>query len=252
MLTYATRASLQRARNMSDRLKDGSEAMTADESYSPRPQRTRLEAALTIIVAQLLAVVLLLVGNSVTLALGVATAAGTLFLTRRLLWKTGLWIADKVRSLAIFLYGRLLDRHTYRFGLRSLLLAVLIIALLSAWFGYRYRAVSLEQHLLHGQWLMFNRDDKPMIKPDGTPYIFDFGEESYGVDPLSEPKRIDFHTPQGVSHAIYRWEGNDIVITQVSPGGGRPIDFHSSAIEHGTARAGVASIGTYRLRRLKD
>jgi hypothetical protein len=239
---------------MSDRLKNSSKSMTADETYRPRRQRKRLEAALTVIVAQLLAVVLLLAGNSVTLALGVATAAGTLFLTRRLLWKAGLWIADKVRSLALFLYGRLLDRRTYRFGMRSLLLAILIIALLSAWFGYRYRAVSLEKHLLHGRWLMFNRDDKPMIKPDGTPYIFDFSEASYAVDPLSEPKRIDFHTPQGVSHAIYRWEGDDIVITQVSPGGGRPVDFHSSDMirEPGTAGPGEVSVGTYRLRRSND
>jgi hypothetical protein len=226
------------------------ESTTAGETYSPRRPRKRLEAAWTIIVAQLLAVVLLFAGNSVTLALSVATAAGILFLTRRLLWKAGLWIANKARSLSFFLYGRVLDRRTYRFGLRSLLLATLIIALLSAWFGYQYRAVSLEKHLLHGQWLMFNRDGKPLIKPNGEPYTFDFADESYRIDPLTEPKRIDFHTAQGISHAIYRWEGDEIVITQVSPGGGRPVAVRSSDIELGTG--GPGSIRTYRLRRLSD
>jgi hypothetical protein len=157
-----------------------------------------------------------------------------------------------MRRTAIAITSRLLDRRTYRFGLRSLLIIVLIVAVLSAWFGYRYRAESLERHLLHGQWLMFNRDDKPLIKPNGTPYTYDFSEVSYTIDPLSEPKRIDFHTPLGTMHAVYRWEGDDIVITQASPGGGRPIAVRSIEIEPGTASPGPRSIGTFRLRRSED
>jgi hypothetical protein len=97
---------------------------------------------------------------------------------------------------------------------------------------------------------MFNRNGKPLIKPDGAPYTFDFADESYRIDPLTEPRRIDFHTAQGISHAIYRWEGDEIVITQVSAGGGRPVAVHSSDIEPGTG--GPGDIRTYRLRRLSD
>ena len=229
--------------------------LVSPEKTNPAMRRSRwLEAALTIIVAQLLAVALLFSRYSVAVALSVAAAAAVVFLTRRLLWKAALWLASKVRRTAIAITSRLLDRRTYRFGLRSLLLIVLIVAVLSAWFGYRYRAESLERHLLHGQWLMFNRDDKPMIKPDGTPYIYDFSEVSYTIDPLSEPKRIDFYAPQGTMHAVYRWEGDDIVITQVSPGGGRPVAVRSTQIirERRTAGAGEVSIGTFRLRRLED
>jgi hypothetical protein len=226
--------------------------MTRDEADKPKRPSKRLEAALTIIVAQLLAVALLFARYSVALSLSVAAAAATVFLTRRLLWNGGLWLVAKVHRIAVATTTRLLNRRTYRFGIRSLLVAIFIIALVSAWFGYRYRAVSLERHLLHGQWLMFNRDDRPLIKPEGTPYTYDFSEVSYTIDPFTEPKRIYFHTPQGTSHAVYRWEGNDVVITQVSPGGGRPVAVHSSEIEPGTARVGEVSIGTYRLRRLND
>lgn len=226
--------------------------MAPDDTPTPKLNNKRLEAALTILVAQLLAVALLFARYKVAVALGVATAAAVVFLTRRLLWKAALELAVHVRRTAIAITSRLLDRRTYRFGLRSLLLIVLIVAVLSAWFGYRYRAESLERHLLYGQWLMFNRDDKPLIKPDGTPYTYDFSEVSYTIDPLSEPKRIDFHTPQGTMHAVYRWEGDDIVITQASPGGGRPVAVRSIEIERGTAGAGSVSIGTFRLRRLED
>jgi hypothetical protein len=230
-----------------------SDELVLSEKTDRAKRRSRwLEAALTIIVAQLLAVALLFARYSVVVSLSVAAVVATLFLTRRILWRAALWLVRKVRRIAVATITRLLDRRTYRFGLRSLLLIVLIVAVLSAWFGYRYRAESLERHLLHGRWLMFNRDDKPLIKPDGTPHTYDFSEVSYTIDPLSEPKRIDFHTPQGTMHAVYRWEGDDIVITQASPGGGRPIAVRSNEIESGTASPGARSIGTFRLRRSED
>jgi hypothetical protein len=230
-----------------------SDKLNSPELPQPSKQRSRwLEAGLTILVAQLLAAVLLTASLSVPVALGVAVAVTFLFFGRRLIWRSSLWTLAQTRRIAKEVAMRALDRRTYRFGMRSLLLAMLIVAVLSAWFGYRYRAVNLERRLLHGKWVRFNRDDKPMIMPDGTPYTFDFSESSYTIDPLSEPKRIEFHTARGTSHAVYRWEGRDLVITQVSAGGGRPVAVGQIDIEPGTARGREVSIATFRLRRLND
>jgi hypothetical protein len=231
--------------------------MTRDETPTRNRQNKRLEAALTIIAAQLLAVALLVAGYSLLPSLTVPIAAAALFLTRRLIWRAGRWIVVKVCSLSRLAYDRLLDRRTYRFGLRSLLFVILIIAVLSAWFGYRYRAVNLEQHLLVGHWAMFNHDGKPFIAPDGTQYTFDFSDVSYSIDPLSEPRRLDYHTAQGVWRGIYQWDGDELLITQASPGVERPVSFFQRdvTIEPGVGVAGVefaASVSTFRLRRIGD
>ncbi len=58
------------------------------------------------------------------------------------------------------------------------------------------------------------------------PIIQEFTPDNYTVDPTHEPKRIDFHQPNGTFRGIYRWEGpRRIRVMTVTGGYERPTSF---------------------------
>ena len=58
---------------------------------------------------------------------------------------------------------------------------------------------------------MIGANGRPFVALDGKPLIVEFTRESYTVDPLQEPKWLDFHGPYGPFEAIYRWEDDELV-----------------------------------------
>jgi hypothetical protein len=239
-------------------------AMIAHEQSNPAAaKKHRLKLAITIFCVELVAVALLWAGYGVTLSLGVAIGGGVAVLIWPWLVRSVRRTAGKLRSVAIAVGSRVLDRRNNQFGIRSLLLAALLIALVCAWFGYRERQITLERRRLDGRWEMVGANGKPYVLSGGKPIIVEFARESYAVDPFQEPKWLDFYGPQGTSEAIYRWEDDEIVVMQVSAGYERPnsFDFQSLKLKRKAAAAlpgGAKSVAvevstsTYRLRRARD
>jgi len=219
----------------------------------------RLKGAITIFCVELVAVALLWTGIGVTLTLGLAIGGGIVVLAWPWLVKTAARFAVWLRSITAAVGSRILDRRSYRFGIRSLLLAVLLIAIVLAWLGYQERQIVVERRRLDGRWQIVSAGGKPLIAPDGKPLIVELSRESYTVNPLQEPKWLDFHGPQGTSEAIYRWEGDEIVVMEVSGGFEHPnsFDLKSSKLKPtsvATVSGGAMEVSTsrYRLRRVRD
>ena len=147
------------------------------------------------------------------------------------------------------------DKRTYQFSLRGLLLAVLLISIACAWYGQRVRRVRTERRMLEGKWWEVSAEGKPVILPTGKPIIVEFARGQYTVDPTHNPKRLDFHSPGGTSHAIYRWEATRLRVMQASPGLERPSSFDQAIVdiahEPGT-KIRTFSLNTYLLERLAN
>jgi hypothetical protein len=190
--------------------------MDENPHEAPEPKE-RLTVALTILDVELLAVLLLTSGYSLALSFCVAVAVGTTFLTRRHLWKGGLLIAGKVRSFTLFVYRCLLDRRTYRFGLRSLLLMIVGIGLVCAWLADRHRTFHAEMQLLSGRWTPLDPKGLPILGPDGKPYTEDITGVIHRIDPFREPKWIDYYEGNMLVQAIYRLEGDELIIKHQFP-----------------------------------
>jgi uncharacterized protein (TIGR03067 family) len=120
---------------------------------------------------------------------------------------------------------RVLDRRTYRFGLRTMLFVVFLAAVVAGWYFHQQRLINAERSRIDGKWMWLNRDGILLRSPDGTPYIHEFNTENYTVDPRQEPKQLDFHYPSGTSRGIYRWDGDELVVVMVSGGIERPKSF---------------------------
>jgi hypothetical protein len=74
-------------------------------------------------------------------------------------------------------------RRWFRFGLRSVFLAILIIAMACGWIGYRHRTVSMETQAIGGRWEMCAVDGNPILW-DGKVMTIDFSE--FSVNPFQE------------------------------------------------------------------
>jgi hypothetical protein len=135
-----------------------------------------------------------------------------------------------------------------RFRLRTLLFAILLIAIACAWYGHQLRMVHNEQRLLHGAWQALNPQGIPLTYR-GKPIVVEFVPGNFVVDPLHAPGWLDFVTPRGTSLAIYRWEGKRLRVMQRSAGTNRPSSFENAGP---SGKAGVSSATTYLLERLPN
>jgi hypothetical protein len=134
---------------------------------------------------------------------------------------------------------------------------VLVVAAIAGWYFHQQRLVSAERRRLDGKWMVLNRDGQVLRLPDGTPAISEFDASNYSIDPLQEPKHLDFHTSNGTSHAIYRWEEEELVVMQVSSGVQRPTSFDQEPKDIRLKPGGLpgvreSSVSTYRLVRAED
>jgi hypothetical protein len=159
-----------------------------------------------------------------------------------------------IRRILRALTARVVDKGSYRFSLSALLLAVLLIAVTLAWFGYRARQIAREGFLLEGKWHVVNEDATPVLVA-GKPVIVEIAPGRYTIDPLRNPKWLDFHTARGVSHAIYRWEGDRVRVLQISEGLQRPNSFNDRIEDIGVKPRTAGStqgMSTYLLERLPN
>jgi uncharacterized protein (TIGR03067 family) len=142
-------------------------------------------------------------------------------------------------------------RRWFRFSLRTLFLAILTIASVCGWIGYRYRTVSMETQAVGGRWRMFTVDGNPILKGDGTVYTIEFCE--FNVDPFHEPRWLDQYSPRGKTvRAIYRWDGDEMLITAASPGDERPTALVLTRTMSEPGSSGQPNITAFRLRRIRD
>ena len=116
----------------------------------------------------------------------------------------------------------------YQFGLRTLLAFVFVLAVASAWYGYRLRLIEQERSRLAGTW----------YARWGTVPLIVSSEPSFDVN----GKGVDLHVPQGgigridfqmrnghgVSRGIYRWDGDTIIVAQSQPDQPRPTSFEET------------------------
>lgn len=191
-------------------------------------QLRRSSILVTILCVELLALTLLYLGYGAFQSLGIASCAGAAYLILPSLLGLVLLSVRGVCTAFRTLAMRIRDRRTYHFSLKSLLLAVLLIAIASAWYGHRLRGVRAEQRMLEGKWRAVNAaGDSVSTLPTGKDIIteFDFASGKHTLDPTQNPKWWDIHTQRGTSHAIYRWEGTRLHVMQVPPGVQRPTSF---------------------------
>jgi uncharacterized protein (TIGR03067 family) len=141
-------------------------------------------------------------------------------------------------------------RRGVRFGLRMLFLAIVIIAMVCGWIVYRDRTVSLEMKAIGGRWGMFTVDGNPIYWDDKV-FTIDFSE--FSVDPFQEPRWLDIHRPGGkTTKAIYRWDGEEILLTAASPGDERPTALVLTRTIPEPDLPMKPSITAFRLRRIRD
>jgi hypothetical protein len=139
-------------------------------------------------------------------------------------------------------------RRWFRFGLRSLCLLILIIAMVCGWIVYRHRSVSLEMRAIGGHWGMFTVDGNRILW-DGKVMTIDFSD--FSVNPFQEPRWLDIHSPGGkTTRAIYPWDGDEILLTAAPPGDDRPTAL---ILTRNKPEPDLPpSITTFRLRRIND
>lgn len=216
-------------------------------------QLRRSSILVTILCVELLALTLLYLGYGVFQSLGITSGAGAVYVIFPSLLGLVLLIAPGVRTTIQTLAMRMRDRRTYHFSLKSLLLAVLLIAIACAWYGHRVRRVRAEQRMLEGKWRLVSVEGQPITFPEGTPAVceFEFASGMYAVDPTQNPKWLDIHAEGETSRAIYRWEGTRLHVMGVSPGVQRPTSFDASdlAVKPG-AKITLPSAAEYFLERL--
>ena len=117
-----------------------------------------------------------------------------------------------------------------RFSLRLLLLAMLGLACLFAWYGNRMRAIQRERERLAGTWRLVILNGST-YSPE--PFDLGFGGSNGTIvyPPQAGVGRIDFLVPDGkggtwVSHAIYRFESDGtIMFAQNDADKPRPLSF---------------------------
>jgi hypothetical protein len=91
-------------------------------------------------------------------------------------------------------------------------------------------------------------DGNPILW-DGKVMTIDFSE--FSVNPFQEPRWLDIHSSTGkTTRAIYRWDGDDILLTAASPGDERPTAL---VLTRTLPEPDVPpSITAFRLRRISD
>ena len=187
----------------------------------------RMSLLLTVLCVELLSLTLLNAGKGMFPSLGIALGAGVVYLSLPTILALGSLIVCRLHAAIRELAVSMVDRHTYRFSVRTLLLTVLVICIACTWYGYRRQRVRVEQSLLEGEWYVVSTDGIPYTLGPGKPMIveFDFASGADAVDPTQNPKWWDIRTQRGTSHAIYQWEGARLHVIQVPEGLQRPTSF---------------------------
>jgi hypothetical protein len=182
---------------------------------------------LTVLCAELLALAQLYAGYGMFPSLSIALSAGVVYLSLPTILALGSLIVCRLHAAIRALAVSMVDRHTYRFSVRTLLVMVLVICIACAWYGDRRQRVRAEQSLLEGEWYAVSTDGVPYTGGTGKPIIVEFNFVSGGdaVDPTQNPKWWDIRTQRGTSHAIYQWEGTRLHVIQVPEGLQRPTSF---------------------------
>ena len=140
----------------------------------------------------------------------------------------------------------------WQFSLRTLLIVVLLVAVWSAWYGYRLRRVEIEQHLIEGKWRIVGLKGEVAIL-NSEPFVVEYKPGNYSVDPFQEPRWLDSHTPRGTRHGIYEWVGDRLHYMWIDPGMQRPTSFDQTdfQVEPGFNVTGFG-YGTYYLERIPE
>ena len=204
----------------------------------PIAGRQALRLSLTVLVAELLALGMLRLGQPIGLSLGLPVAIAWIALQRRRLLLVarrlihGIWRVTVVLGI---LWKRLkswaFNRRTWRFRVRTLLFTVPLIALPCAYYSHRIHQVEREERLLDGKWRVLDWDGSP-ISIGGKPIVIELRPGTYNVDPRRQPKWIEFPVlgTSTVSKAIYVWDGARPCVCQDSGmTGNRPTTFDKSA-----------------------
>ena len=184
-----------------------------------------MSVAVTLLCAELVAIFLLKLHVAVSTALALPFSAALAFLT----WPLSLAFAWAVARVSLDAARRCVrklgDRRLYRYSLRQLLLFVLVIAFICAWYGHRLQRVHQEEQLLYGSWHLVHEDGTPVLI-NGSDAVIKFDHRSYSVDPFHDPKWITFYDPNGTTEkGIYTFENGKLRLMQSSSGMQRPTSF---------------------------
>jgi hypothetical protein len=112
-------------------------------------------------------------------------------------------------------------RRWFQFSLKTLLLAVVVMAAALSWYGYRLRIIEKERIRLAGPW--YAEVDSVTVAT--------FDADKDGIDllmPSNGIGRINFQMrgPHGgLSLGIYRCDGEKMTVAQAKPGQPRPTSF---------------------------
>ncbi len=187
-----------------------------------------LRLGMAVLLAELLTFVLLKLGLGVASSLEIVVGLCAVVLTRS-------WLIRSVRRSWAFsgfflrLAGQCVkDRRSWQFSLRTLLVAVLVVACLCSWYANRLRKICTERDFLAGPWQVINDDGTPVVLPDGTGIVVRFDDASTTLYSHREPKWVDFHTlgRKQPPRAIYRMEGKRIRVSE-AVGKDRPTSFEN-------------------------
>jgi uncharacterized membrane protein len=143
------------------------------------------------------------------------------------------------------------ERRGYRFSLKAILVLFVVVSIPLTWYVNRLQAIANEKRRLNGVWHLIH--DGQLVNVNGRPLTTKFTPRKYDIDPFQDPKWLDFYSPQGVLHGIYRWEGKGLRIVLGSVGVERSHyfgqDFKELKIEGGKAGTPL-SLHEYYVERL--
>jgi hypothetical protein len=184
------------------------------------------DAAIAILIGLLLSLLLVKSRVSVSVSVGLGAGLTAVYVSWDLLATTLRIGWCSAASIARNCWTRVLDKRSYRFGTKTLLLLMMVIAVMLTWYGNGRRKIADERRRFDGKWHVVNSQGTPTIV-SGNPIVigFDLAGNEWQVDPAHEPRWLDYYTPQGISHAIYQWEGSRLRIRQASVGFERPMSF---------------------------
>jgi hypothetical protein len=122
----------------------GKEPVATKLDYVLR-SRPLLKVAVTLLFGELLAFALLKLGVGLPISLGVPFGVVVIYITWPIFPWALLAIAHSLAKAANLAAGRLRNRRTYRFRLTTLLLVVVLIAAVSAWYARRLDKIHSER-----------------------------------------------------------------------------------------------------------
>jgi uncharacterized protein (TIGR03067 family) len=114
-----------------------------------------------------------------------------------------------------------------QFSLRALLGVLVACCVLVAWYANSSRAIRIEKARLAGTWVVIEQDDVISPTNESKQTIEFTGAGFKLLNPKDGFGRFDYYAPDSKipSRAIYRFEGNRLLVMQAHPGEPRPTKF---------------------------